>query len=165
MNELFPAEWLPIIKTVIFFLGASKLKPKLSAIFTKPTRIKRIRILHFLVMTRPHLKFFLLLGLTSLSTHLISGHIRMVPDCNGRYDNHFIVLYHRNIPPQAQSHDIPPCHIILVTGQPVFALNYFFYMKSLVWFGRESNQRPSRQSECSTTRLPRWSDLTKMSYT
>lgn len=36
INELFPAEWLPIIKTVIFFLGARRERPKPSAIFTIP---------------------------------------------------------------------------------------------------------------------------------
>ena len=75
----------------------------------------------------------------------ISGHIRTVPACNRGYDNHFIVLSHWNITPQAQSYDIPPGHIILATGQPVFALNYPLYverfdkgasttnLKSLVW--------------------------------
>ena len=33
----------------------------------------------------------------------ISGHIRMVPACNRECDNHFIVLSHWNITPQAQS--------------------------------------------------------------
>ena len=45
---------------------------------------------------------------TSLSTHFDRG-----------YDNYFIV--------QAQLHDISPGHIILATGQPVFAL----YMLSI----------------------------------
>jgi hypothetical protein len=36
MKELFPAEWLPSSKTVIFFLGANRVRPRLSAIFTRP---------------------------------------------------------------------------------------------------------------------------------
>lgn len=36
MKELLPAEWLPISRMLIFFLGANNGKPKLSAIFTKP---------------------------------------------------------------------------------------------------------------------------------
>ena len=36
MKELLPAEWLPISKTVIFFLGVSSVRFKLSAIFTSP---------------------------------------------------------------------------------------------------------------------------------
>lgn len=36
MKELFPAEWLPIIITVIFFLGGRSRTPRLLAIFTRP---------------------------------------------------------------------------------------------------------------------------------
>ena len=61
-------------------------------------------------------------------THL--GHIRTVPACNRGYDNHFIVLSHWNITPQAQSYDISTGHIILTTGQPVFSLNYTLYLSS-----------------------------------
>ncbi len=38
MKELFPAEWFPISITVIFFLGASKEIPTLSAMSTRPTK-------------------------------------------------------------------------------------------------------------------------------
>lgn len=36
MKELFPAEWFPIIITIIFFLGGSRRMPRLLAIFTRP---------------------------------------------------------------------------------------------------------------------------------
>lgn len=36
MKELFPAEWLPIIITMIFFLGGRSRTPRLLAIFTRP---------------------------------------------------------------------------------------------------------------------------------
>lgn len=36
MKELFPAEWLPIIITTIFFLGGRSRKPSVSAILTRP---------------------------------------------------------------------------------------------------------------------------------
>jgi hypothetical protein len=38
INELLPAEWFPIMRTEIFFLGASSDRPKLSAIFTIPEK-------------------------------------------------------------------------------------------------------------------------------
>ena len=47
--------------------------------------------------------------------------------------NQFIVLSHWNITPQAQSYDIPPGHVILATGQPVFAWTTL-YMSS-IWQG------------------------------
>ena len=50
---------------------------------------------------------------------------------NRGYDNHLIVMSHYNITPQVQSYDIPPGHIILPTGQPVFALNYPLYVECL----------------------------------
>lgn len=36
MKELFPAEWLPIIITTIFFLGGRSRTPSVSAILTRP---------------------------------------------------------------------------------------------------------------------------------
>ena len=36
IKELFPAEWFPISITVIFFLGASRDIPTVSAIYTRP---------------------------------------------------------------------------------------------------------------------------------
>lgn len=41
MKELFPAEWLPIIITIIFFLGGSRRTPRLLAIFTRPENTYR----------------------------------------------------------------------------------------------------------------------------
>ncbi len=38
IKELFPAEWFPIIITIIFFRGGNSLTPKLSAIFTNPVK-------------------------------------------------------------------------------------------------------------------------------
>ena len=78
------------------------------------------------------------------------GHIRVKPACHRVYDNHFMVLSHWNITPQAQLYDIPPGHIILVTGQPVFVLNCQAFtmelqlpiFKSFVWLGWESNPGP-----------------------
>ena len=40
MKELFPAEWLPIKRTVIFFRGGSRERPRVSAIFINPARKK-----------------------------------------------------------------------------------------------------------------------------
>ena len=61
----------------------------------------------------------------------ISGHVKTAPACNSGYDNHFIVLSHWNITPQAQSYDIPPGHISLATDQSVFALTYPLYVERL----------------------------------
>lgn len=36
MKELFPAEWFPMIITMIFFLGGSSRTPRVLAIFTRP---------------------------------------------------------------------------------------------------------------------------------
>ena len=55
-----------------------------------------------------------------------------MPGCNRGYDNQFIVLSHWNITPQTQSYDIPPVHIILTKGQPVFVFNNPFYVKHLI---------------------------------
>lgn len=41
MKELFPAEWLPIIITMIFFLGGRSRTPRLLAIFTRPVNTQR----------------------------------------------------------------------------------------------------------------------------
>lgn len=38
IKELFPAEWFPIIITIIFLRGGNSLTPKLSAIFTSPVK-------------------------------------------------------------------------------------------------------------------------------
>lgn len=43
INELFPAEWLPINMTLIFFLGGSNFRPRLSPIATKPEMGERFR--------------------------------------------------------------------------------------------------------------------------
>ena len=59
--------------------------------------------------------------------------MKTVPACNRGYDNYFIVLYNWSITPHAQSYDIRPGHIILATGQPVFALNYPSYVDHLAW--------------------------------
>ena len=56
---------------------------------------------------------------------------RTVPACNKGYDNHFIVLSHWDITPQAQFNDFFPGLIILATGQPLFALNHTLYMSSI----------------------------------
>lgn len=40
INELFPAEWFPSSKIVIFFLGASKFNPSPLAIVIRPKYYK-----------------------------------------------------------------------------------------------------------------------------
>ena len=44
MKELFPAEWLPMRRTLIFFRGAKRDNPRLSAAFTKPEQDKKVHI-------------------------------------------------------------------------------------------------------------------------
>ena len=63
----------------------------------------------------------------------ISGLTSAVPDCNWWCDNNLIVLSHWNTTTLAQSYDIPPGHIIMETGQPVFALNYCLYNVCRAW--------------------------------
>ena len=102
----------------------------------------------------------------------ISGHIKTAPACNRGYDNHFIELSHWNITPQAQSYDIPPGHIILATGQPVFALNYPLYVErlsrelhlyQLEIFGSTlpgiEPGPPRHRANALTTLLPSWSRM------
>ena len=60
-----------------------------------------------------------------------------MPACNRGYDNHFIVLSHWNITPQAQSCDIPPDHIILATGQPVIlSIEWLIWRRRRIGGGR-----------------------------
>ena len=79
------------------------------------------------------MNYFLSVGLGLINVHLntFQGYIGTIPDCNRWYNNQLIVLSHWNITPPAQSYGIPPGHVILATGQPVFAFNYPLYVERL----------------------------------
>ena len=99
---------------------------------------------------------------TGCSFQHISGHIRMVPACNWRYDNLFIMLSQWNIIPQTQLYDILPGHIILV---PILCRVFdkgasTTSLKSLVRLCQELKLGPHRHGENAPTRDFRcWSRL------
>ena len=107
---------------------------------------------HICVHLRRKVCLFCIVFNVPSNTHpIISG--RPVPTCNRGYDNHFIMLFHCNFTPHAHLYDIPPCHIILTTGQPVFALNC-----QIEIFADSAGNRTrlsKTRSERSTTRLLR----------